>query len=103
MALRNLRADPVTFKVALDLFLREVPDHPDGKDARPEATTTDGRPSNSLKDWMRKDRSLEAWTLPSELLQLYPSLKPHLQPGASVTSSPLHRGIPLPLDGDENM
>jgi hypothetical protein len=92
-SLRNLKVDPVIFKVALDLFLKEVPDHPDGGDARPEATTPEGRPSNSLKDWMRWDRALDSWTLPKELIQLYPSLCPQQlstgPPSSSSTDSPV--------------
>ena len=67
-SIRDLKVDPTTFKVILDLFLQQIPDHPDGPGDRPEALTNDGHPSNSIKDWMRVTPALASWTPPKELL-----------------------------------
>ena len=54
-------------KASLDLFLEEVEDQPKGPGAIPGATTLDGAPSNSIKDWCRRMTGLNDWSPPCPL------------------------------------
>ena len=61
--------DLPSFKALLDAFLQELPDQPGGPGSPPGATTHEGRPSNSFRDWARTRPELRDWT-PSEPLPL---------------------------------
>ena len=41
------------FKIVLDEFLTLVPDEPETDDLVPSAKDIMGKPSNSMKDWLR--------------------------------------------------
>ena len=59
--LRDLKCSPMTFKLNLDNFLSILPDQPCGQDAIPAATNIAGRPSNSIKDWIKKIAIEDQW------------------------------------------
>ena len=54
LSLRNMDSSYPVFKAHLDVFLAEIPDHPAVPGNIPEAQDVNGRPSNSIKDWMRR-------------------------------------------------
>ena len=49
--IRNIKNNLMEFKVNLDKFLKNVPDHPPVPGIVPKATNHDGRLSNCLIDW----------------------------------------------------
>ena len=64
--LRNLDCSQDRFKSLLDLFLIQVLDKPNRKDYVSEAQNWLHKPSNSIKDWIRSQRSLnlDSWFPP---------------------------------------
>ena len=51
------------FKKILDLYLSVIPDNPETEDLKPGATGEDGKPSNSIVDWINYDNSLKYFPL----------------------------------------
>lgn len=94
MSVRNSKTSLEEFKLVLDQFLMEIPDHPRVPGLAPEALDMSGQQSNSIAAWTRL-LQLQGWTYTP------PLSVPSIPSGVSL---PLESGFrPGRIPGDSSM